>query len=370
MAAEPVIEKFVPPGFSRADLDLGVVEKLFNKQLHYASNGRSALYQIILANRSWTRMLIPTYVCSSVLIPLRKANIEPIFYDIDPEDLNGDLDSLEYLADKHSVRAALLPSMYGNPADLERAEAFCRSKGIYLIDDAAQSFGARLHDRYVGSFGDAGFFSVSPGKPLAGPMGAFYWSDKPVALERTRHDLIHYIKWMDFRIRRLNAYTSRKFLVLNPLLEYGTVALTKVFDLSLDAMAPFESSILGGLLKDSLSSRFAFRQKHFDEFDKRFTQSNYFSVVRSLRGTPSNHKIVLRCVSRKVASSLRGFLARRNIYSSGGYPLLSPGNGLLKNAAQIDGCIVELPIEDDAEKMARLFEVVQEFNDGRNTDDR
>lgn len=370
MASGPVIEKFVPPAFSRGDLDLGAVERLFNKQLHYASNGRSALYQIILANRGWTRMLIPTYVCASVLIPLRKANIEPVFYDINPDDLNGNLDSLEYMAGKHSVRAALLPSMYGNPADLERAEELCRGKGIYLIDDAAQSFGARVHDRHVGAFGNAGFFSISPGKPLAGHMGAFYWSDNTASMARTRHDLIHYIKWMDFCIRRLNAYNSRKFIGLNPLVEYGTVALTKFLDLSLDSMSPFEAPILGGLLKDSLSGRFEFRQEYFNKFERRFSEGSYFSLVRSLRGTPRNHKIVLRCVGPEISRRLRSFLARRHIYSSGGYPLLSPGNEHLKNAAQIDGCIVELPIEDDAEKMAYLFDVVQEFNDGRNTDDR
>lgn len=363
MATGIVIERFVPPGFSRADLDLEAVEKLFNKQLHYASNGRSALYQIIAANRGWKKMLLPAYLCASVLIPLRKANIEPIFYDITPEDLNGDLDSLEYLAEKHSVNAALLPSMYGSPADLERAEALCKSKGIYLIDDAAQSFGAQLNDRQVGAFGNAGFFSISPGKPLAGHMGAFYWSDKPTTVERTRHDLVHYIKWMDFRVRRLSAYNSRKFIGLNPLLEYGTVALTKFFDLSLDSMAPFESPILGGLLNDSLSGSFAFRQKYFDEFGQRFAQGNYFSVVRSLRGTPCNHKIVLRCLNPETSLKLRNLLVRRQIYSSGGYPLLSLGIEHLKNAAQIDGCIVELPIEDDAEKMAYLFETVQEFND-------
>ncbi len=370
MASGPVVEKFVPPGFSRAELDLGAVERLFNKRLHYGANGRSALYRIIAANRGWTRMLLPTYLCSSVLIPLRKAKIEPIFYDIDPEDLNGDLESLEYLADKHSVRAALLPSMYGNPADLDRAEELCRRKGIYLIDDAAQSFGASLADRQVGTFGDAGFFSISPGKPLAGHMGAFYWSDKPDALARTRHDLIHYIKWMDFCIRRMNAYASRKVPGLNPLLEYGTLVLTKLADLSLDEMAPFESPILGGLLRDALAGRFGFRQKYFDDFDRKFSGSAYFSVVRSIRGTPSNHKIVLRCVSRENALNLRAFLRRRNVYASGGYPLLSQGNAQLKNAAQIDGRIVELPIENNAEKMAYLFNVVQEFNDGRNTDDR
>lgn len=370
MASGLVVERFVPPAFSRAKLDLRDLERLFNKHLHYASNGRSALYQIIAANCGWTRMLLPTYLCSSVLIPLRKAKVEPIFYDIDSRDLNGDLDSLEYLAHKYSVRAALLPSMYGNPADLHRAEELCRSKGICLIDDAAQSFGARLLDRPVGTFGEAGFFSISPGKPLAGHMGAFYWSDQSAALEHTRHDLIHYIKWMDFRIRRLNAYSSRKLLVLNPLLEYGTLALTKFVDLSLDSMAPFEAPILGGLLRDSLSGCFAFRQKYFDDFAQRFSRSNYFSVVRSLRGTPSNHKIVLRCVSREIALKLRGFLGRRQIYSNGGYPLLSPGNPQLKNATQIDGCIVEIPIEDDARKMTYLFDVVQEFNDGRNTDNR
>ncbi len=365
-----VVEKFVPPMFSRANLELRAIERLFDRRLHYAANGRSALYRIIAANRNWTQMLLPTYLCSSVLIPLRKAKIEPIYYDIDPEDLNGDLESLEYLADKHSVRAALLPSMYGNTADLERAEELCRRKGIYLIDDAAQSFGASLADRQVGTFGDAGFFSISPGKPLAGHMGAFYWSDKPDALARTRHDLIHYIKWMDFRIRRMNAYSSRKVPGLNPLLEYGTLVLTKLADLSLDEMAPFESPILGGLLRDALAGRFGFRQKYFDDFDRKFSGSAYFSVVRSIRGTPSNHKIVLRCVSREIALNLRAFLRRRNVYASGGYPLLSQGNAQLKNAAQIDGRIVELPIEDNAEKMAFLFNVVQEFNDGRNTDDR
>jgi hypothetical protein len=350
--------------FSRANLELRDIERLFDRRLHYAANGRSALYRIIAANRNWTQMLLPTYLCSSVLIPLRKANIEPVFYDIDPKDLNGDVESLEYLADKHSVRAALLPSMYGNPADLERAEELCRRKGIYLIDDAAQSFGASLSDRQVGTFGNAGFIAVSPGKPLAGHMGAFFWLDQTEMLELTRHDLIHYIKWLDFRIRRLNAYSSRRVPGLNFLFEYGTVLLTKLVDLSLDDMAPFEATILGGLLQDAISGRFGFRQKYVDDFERVFGGHDEFSVLRALRGTPSNHKIVLRCANRETASRLRMYLKRRRIYSNGGYPLLSPGNAQLVNAAQIDGSIVELPIEDDAGKMAHLFNAVHEFSRG------
>jgi DegT/DnrJ/EryC1/StrS aminotransferase family len=356
------IEKFVPPKFARVELDLSSLERHFSRRLRYAANGRSALYRIIAAHPDWTRMLLPTYLCASVLIPLRKARIEPIFYDIHREDLNGNLSSLEQLADKYGVRAALLPSMYGNPADLVQAEELCRRKGIVLIDDAAQSFGASLQDRPVGTFGDAGFFSVSPGKPLAGHMGAFYWQEQAEALGYTQHDLLHYIKWLDFRIRRLNAYSSSRIPGLNFLLEYGTVVLTKLVDLSLDEMAPFESPILGGLLNDAMSGRFEFRQKFFDEFCRIFAGSGCFSVVRSVRGVPSNHKIVLRCVNRETASRLRMHLKRRCIYSSGGYPLLSPGNAQLANAAQIEGCIVELPIESDEGKMAYLFNTVHEFS--------
>lgn len=125
VAAESVIEKFVPPAFSRAPLDLAAVERLLGKRLRYAAQGRSALYRILAANRGrgWSRMLLPTYLCSSVPAALRKARIEPIYYDIDPRDLNGDLASLESQAERHSVSVALLPSLYGNPADLAQAEA-------------------------------------------------------------------------------------------------------------------------------------------------------------------------------------------------------------------------------------------------------
>jgi dTDP-4-amino-4,6-dideoxygalactose transaminase len=185
MAEGPVIDRFVPPEFSRQELDLAPLEALFHKQLQFAVNGRSALYHILLANPSWRKILVPTYVCASVLIPLRKAGVEPVFFDVDPQDLNGDLESLEQFATRGGVSAVLLPSMYGNPAELQRAQALCSSLGLFLIDDAAQSFGASLDGQPVGTFGNAGFFSCSPGKPLAGHMGAFYWADQPPVIKRT-----------------------------------------------------------------------------------------------------------------------------------------------------------------------------------------
>ena len=76
----------------------------------------------------------------------------------------------------HGVSAVLVVSMYGNPADYHRIERICKQNKWFMIDDAAQSMGAELDGKPVGTFGNAGFYSFSPGKPTAGPMGAFYWS--------------------------------------------------------------------------------------------------------------------------------------------------------------------------------------------------
>ena len=57
------------------------------------------------------------------------------------------------------ISCLLVASMYGNPADMVQLEGLCKEHGIKLIDDAAQSFGAKIQDRFIGTFGDAGFMA-------------------------------------------------------------------------------------------------------------------------------------------------------------------------------------------------------------------
>jgi len=101
--------------------------------------------------------------------------------------------------------------MYGNPANLIEIEKFCKKKRIKLIDNAAQSFGAKLDGRFVGPFGAAGFISFSPGKPAAGHMGSFFWSsNEKYNFIRTSNVLFHYISYLDFYFNRLNIYIDMK----------------------------------------------------------------------------------------------------------------------------------------------------------------
>jgi len=167
------INIFTPPRFTKQPLDIEYLNNTTNKQWHYTSNGRASIYQI-LKPLNITQILVPVYICETVLVPLKKLNIKPIFYDLDIDDLNPSLESIEKLSKKYDVKAVLVASIYGNPANLVEIEKYCFKNNIFLIDDAAQSFGAKLDGRLVGTFGDAGFFSFSPGKPTAGHMGSFF----------------------------------------------------------------------------------------------------------------------------------------------------------------------------------------------------
>ena len=77
-----------------------------------------------------------------------------------------------------------MAGLYGNPVDYPGIEKICKDFGVKLIDDAAQSFGAKLNGRLAGTWGDAGFFSFSPGKSTPGHLGSFFWTSKRYILIR------------------------------------------------------------------------------------------------------------------------------------------------------------------------------------------
>jgi len=131
------IEKFTPFRYEKYNIDLIGLDKLLGKQMHYASCGKAALYHCLLSLNlsSGDKLLVPNYICSSVLVPIFKLGLVPVYYDINENDLNADINSIITEARKDSsIRAVLVASMYGNPADLGLIEDFCKNKGKYTIN--------------------------------------------------------------------------------------------------------------------------------------------------------------------------------------------------------------------------------------------
>jgi dTDP-4-amino-4,6-dideoxygalactose transaminase len=92
---------------------------------------------------------------------------KPVFVDIEPDTFNIDINQIEQKITK-KTKAILPVHLYGHMADMESIMNIASRHGLKVIEDCAQSFGAELHGKKAGSFGDAGCFSFYPSKNLGG----------------------------------------------------------------------------------------------------------------------------------------------------------------------------------------------------------
>lgn len=93
---------------------------------------------------------------------------KPVFADIEPETLNIDPERVEEKITP-KTKAILPVHIFGHPAEMKTIMALAVSRGLRVVEDCAQAFGASQGAMKAGAFGDAGCFSFYPSKNL----GAF-----------------------------------------------------------------------------------------------------------------------------------------------------------------------------------------------------
>ena len=99
---------------------------------------------------------------------IRYVGATPVFVDIDEKTFNITANTIEQVITS-KTKAVMPVHLFGQPADLYQIQALCEKYDLKLIEDCAQSFGARIENKQTGSFGDAAGFSFFPSKNL----GAF-----------------------------------------------------------------------------------------------------------------------------------------------------------------------------------------------------
>jgi CDP-6-deoxy-D-xylo-4-hexulose-3-dehydrase len=85
----------------------------------------------------------------------------PVFIDSELGTYNADLDLLE-AALSPRTRGVFLAHTLGNPYDAERLNAFCRTHGLWMLEDTCDALGATWNGRQVGTFGDVATVSFYP----------------------------------------------------------------------------------------------------------------------------------------------------------------------------------------------------------------
>ncbi|MTD94656.1 aminotransferase [Hyphomicrobium sp. xq] len=126
-----------------------------------------------------------TYIAT--ILAIVRTGHRPVLVEPDRETFNIDPALLAH-AITPGTKAVCVTHLFGKPCRMDAIGSFVREHGLKLIEDCAQSHGARLAGQMTGTFGDAGCFSFYPTKNLGalGDGGAVVTDSDDLA-ERLRH---------------------------------------------------------------------------------------------------------------------------------------------------------------------------------------
>lgn len=116
---------------------------------------------------------------------------KPVFVDIDPRTFNLDPTKIEK-AISTKTKAIMPVHLFGQCAEMDRILEIAKKHRLYLIEDAAQAFGAKYKGRFAGTMGDVGVFSFFPSKNLGGyGDGGMLITNDDLLAERIRRLRVH-----------------------------------------------------------------------------------------------------------------------------------------------------------------------------------
>jgi dTDP-4-amino-4,6-dideoxygalactose transaminase len=109
------------------------------------------------------------------------------FVDCNRDDLCMSFADFEAKAEQFKPRAAFLVHIGGHISfEVEQIAAYCRERGIFLIEDCAHAAGAEWNGRRPGTYGDAGVYSLYATKTISTGEGGVLVSRRPELIEFAR----------------------------------------------------------------------------------------------------------------------------------------------------------------------------------------
>ena len=134
------------------------------------SSGTDALLLALMAIdiKPGDEVILPTYSFFATAGVVSRLNAIPVLADIDPVNFNIDPEDVKKKIT--SKTKAIIPvHLYGQSADMEPIMKLAQEKNIFVIEDAAQAIGSEYKNgKCVGTIGDIGCFSFFPSKNLGG----------------------------------------------------------------------------------------------------------------------------------------------------------------------------------------------------------
>ena len=150
-------------------LEMEIADKTASRFAIGVASGSDALYLALaaLGIGPGDEVITPAFTFFATAGSITRTGAKPVFADVDPETFNIDA---RQIASKITPRTkAILPvHLFGLPADMEAILRIAKAHSLFVIEDAAQSFGSTFKGKMTGAIGDAGGLSFFPTKNLGG----------------------------------------------------------------------------------------------------------------------------------------------------------------------------------------------------------
>ncbi|MDA8846991.1 DegT/DnrJ/EryC1/StrS family aminotransferase, partial [Candidatus Pelagibacter sp.] len=252
---------------------------------------------------------------------------KPVFVDI-RDDLNMDIKDLKLKITK-KTKAIIPVHLAGNPCELDQLLKVTKGKGIKIIEDCAQAFGANFKNKHVGNFGSFGCFSLHPAKNLhvLGDGGFIILNNKN-----------YYNKLIKLRN---HGHTSREIID-----DFG-------MNSRLDTIQAAYALIMIKDFKDWQNKI----NKIADHYNHNITNKVIKPIIKKHKKSVYHNYILL--VDQKIRKKLINFLKKKGIETRIHYPINFHEQNVfmrnfpkikLRNTDQLSKKILSLPIYPEIEK--------------------
>lgn len=175
------------------ELEARLAEYVGAKHCITVSNGSDALLLALMALEigQGDEVITTPFTFAATVGSIALLGAKPVLVDIEPETYNIDPSLIE-AAITPKTKAILAVNLYGQCPDYQVINAIAKKHNLFVIEDAAQSFGAQQQGQKSCTFGTISCTSFFPSKPLGcyGEGGACFTSDSALA-ERLQQLRVH-----------------------------------------------------------------------------------------------------------------------------------------------------------------------------------
>jgi CDP-4-dehydro-6-deoxyglucose reductase, E1 len=333
------------------------IAKLFNKKYGLMTNSGSSALMLAMETLNFPKgseIITPVLTFGTTVSYIVKNNLVPIFVDVKEGTYCIDEDQIKSLVNK-KTKALVLPHLLGNIVNLEKIKKILKKKKILIIEDSADTLGAKYKRKPTGRFTDISISSFYGSHIIncAGNGGIVCFNNKE---------------------QYLKAKILRSWGRSSSLYDEKSEKIENRFDIKLDGIQydkKFVFSKIGHNLEPSelgaafgleqlktLNSNIKKRQKNFEILNNFFEKfKDYFILPKQLPNTKTGwlaYPITIKKNSPFTRREMQIFLEKKNIQTRvifTGNILRQPGFKYLKKNKNVKN----FPIADDVMKNGILI---------------